>query len=271
MTKGRKGDYEIGYGKLRRSGQFKPGNSGNPHGRKRRAPPPFARGSLFHLLKNPIYCGKIVHKGKVCDGEHEPMVDADLWELVQLQLAQKAPPRKRSTNEPQQVMLRGLMTDPHGRPMVPTYGSSKVKRYACYETRKDLARQGDPSSIRFQRGKLEQHLVSHIELLLNDEHALRRLSGIEEAGALRTLFASAHLHSSQLREIGKCEQALRKLIATISIRSDGIAIGIDPAAVGIEQDSNWSRTAPSRSGGHSVKRGSRSNAVPLTMVDRMTC
>lgn len=29
---------------------------------------PFARGSLFHLLKNPIYRGKIVHKGKVYDG-----------------------------------------------------------------------------------------------------------------------------------------------------------------------------------------------------------
>ena len=91
---------------------------------------PFARGSLFHLLKNPVYRGKIVHKGKIYDGEHEAIVDAELWDAVQAQLAAKAPPRKQSTNQPQQAMLRGLICDPHGRPMVPTYGLSKVKRYA---------------------------------------------------------------------------------------------------------------------------------------------
>lgn len=205
---------------------------------------PFARGSLFHLLKNPIYLGKIVHKGKVYDGEHEPIVEADLWERVQLQLAEKAPPRKRPTNDPQNAMLRGLLTDPHNRPMVPTYGSKRARRYAYYETRKDLARPGDPPGIRFQRGQLEQHLVSHMEQLLNHEHALRRLSGIEEAGALRTMFANAHLLALQLREIGNCELALRSLVASISIRVDGIAIEIDPAAVGIEQGCNWIWTIP---------------------------
>ena len=53
----------------------------------------------------------------------------------------------RATNQPQQAMLRGLITDPHGRPMVPTYGSSKAKRYAYYETHKDLARPGDPPGM----------------------------------------------------------------------------------------------------------------------------
>ena len=95
---------------------------------------------------------------------------------MQAQLAAKAPPRKRSTNQPQQAMLRGLLTDPQGRPMVPTYGSSKVRRYAHYETRKDLARPGDVPGIRYQRGQLERHLIAHLEELLNDEHALRRLS-----------------------------------------------------------------------------------------------
>lgn len=205
---------------------------------------PFARGSLFHLLKNPIYRGKIIHKGKVYDGEHEPIVDAELWEQVQLQLAEKAAPRKRPTNDPQQAMLRGLLTDPHGRPIVPTYGSKGARRYAYYETRKDLARPGDPPGIRFQRGQLEQHLICHIEELLNDEHALRRLSGIEEAGTLRTMFATAHLLALRIREIGRCEQALRNLISTISIRVDGIAIEIDPAGVGIEQDYKWNWTIP---------------------------
>ena len=40
--------------------------------------------------------------------------------------------------------LRGLLTDPEGRPMVPTYTKKGTRRYAYYETRKDLARPADP-------------------------------------------------------------------------------------------------------------------------------
>lgn len=205
---------------------------------------PFARGSLFHLLKNPIYRGKIVHKGKVYDGEHEPIVDEELWELVQMYLAEKAPPRKRPTNEPQRAMLRGLIIDPHGRPMVPTYGSSKIKRYAYYETRKDLSRPGDPPGIRFQRGQIEQHLIGHLEQLLNDEHALRRLSGIEDAGTLRTLFATAHLLALQLREIGKVEHAVQSLVSSITIREDCMAVVLRPGRLGIESDTGWGWSIP---------------------------
>ena len=205
---------------------------------------PFARGSLFHLLKNPVYRGKIVHKGKVYDGEHEAIVDEHLWDAVQAQLAAKAPPRKRSTNEPQQAMLRGLVTDPQGRPMVPTYGSSKTRRYAYYETRKDLARPGDIPGLRFQRGQLDKHLIAHLEELLNDEHALRRLSGIEEAGMLRTMFANAHLLAMQLREIGKVEQALRSLVTSIAIRSDGMSIILRPDVLGITSEAYWTWMLP---------------------------
>ena len=56
---------------------------------------PFRQGSLFHLLKNPIYRGKIVHKGEVYEGEHEAIVDEELWNAVQQRLQKKAPPRRR--------------------------------------------------------------------------------------------------------------------------------------------------------------------------------
>ena len=205
---------------------------------------PFARGSLFYLLKNPVYRGKIVHKGKAYDGEHEAIVDEELWERVQLQLAAKAPPRKRPTNQPQQAMLRGLIRDPRGRPMVPTYGSSKVKRYAYYETRKDLARPDDPPSLRFQRAHLEQHVIGHLEQLLNDEHGLRHLSGIEEAGDLRTLFATAHLLAVQLREIGKAEPAIRSLVTAMSFRADHLEVVLNSAVLTTTTDTAWSWPIP---------------------------
>lgn len=119
-----------------------------------------------------------------------------------------------------------------------------MKRYAYYETRKDLARPGDPPGIRFQRGQLEQHLIGHLQELLGDEHDLRRLSGIEEAGTLRTMFATAHLLAVDLREIDKVEMALRSLVAGISIRADCMEISLKPSALSIETEVNWTWTQP---------------------------
>ncbi len=205
---------------------------------------PFRRGSLFHLLKNPVYRGKIVHKGKVYEGEHEAIVEQALWDAVQAQLAAKAPPRKRPKNDPQQALLRGLLTDPHGRPMVPTYSTRGTRRYSFYETRKDLARPGDPPATRFQRGRLDQHLIDHLKGLLNDEHALRKLSGLEEAGHLRTLFANAHLLALSLDQIAEVEQALRSFVRSITVRSGGIELLLDPMALGVEMEVVWPWTVP---------------------------
>ncbi len=43
---------------------------------------PFTRGSLFHLLKNRIYHGKMVHKDSASPGEHEAIIEEDLWARV---------------------------------------------------------------------------------------------------------------------------------------------------------------------------------------------
>ncbi|TCJ41254.1 recombinase family protein [Parafrankia sp. BMG5.11] len=209
---------------------------------------PFRRGSLFHLLKNPIYRGKIVHKGQVYEGEHEAIVDEDMWDAVQAQLNEKAPPRKRPTNDPQQAMLRGLLTDPHGRPMVPTYATKRSRRYAYYETRKDLARPGDPPATRFVQGQLERHLVVQLTQLLEDEHALRRLSGIEEAGRLRTMFETGRLLACRLAIQGSRETALQDLISAMQVCAERIEVVLnsDALAVGTGRELNWSIALPDR-------------------------
>ena len=38
--------------------------------------------ALYLMLKNRIYRGEIVHKGKAFPGEHAAIVDEDLWRRV---------------------------------------------------------------------------------------------------------------------------------------------------------------------------------------------
>ncbi|MFN5819875.1 MAG: recombinase family protein, partial [Novosphingobium sp.] len=168
---------------------------------------PFARGSLFHLLKNPVYRGKIVHKGKVYDGEHEAIIDEALWDSVQAELAAKAPPRKRPTNDRNEAVLNGMITDPEGRPVVPTYSAKGSRRYSFYETRKDLARPGDPQATRYQQGAFDRQVSTCIGDLLTDEHALRHLANVTDASLLRTIFQAAHGLAGRLNQPGEIAPA----------------------------------------------------------------
>ena len=209
---------------------------------------PFRRGSLFHLLKNPIYRGKIVHKGEIYGGEHEAIVSEDLWNAVQKRLQEKAPPRRRATNDPQPALLRGLLTDPQSRPMVPTYVSKGTRRYAYYETRKDLAQQGDVAATRIGQGHLERHLVIELIVLLEDEHALRRISSEEEGSALRDLFAKAKHAADSLANETHRKKTISQLLAEVQVHLDRIELKLNPEALGSSkgQQWNWKIDLPAR-------------------------
>ncbi|KQZ18200.1 hypothetical protein ASD50_22080 [Mesorhizobium sp. Root552] len=57
-----------------------------------------SRGQIRWMLSNPLYIGKLRHKGKIHEGEHRPILDADLFERVQRQLALGSPRRSSSSN-----------------------------------------------------------------------------------------------------------------------------------------------------------------------------
>src|SRR5712675_1404771 len=54
---------------------------------------PFARGPLYLMLQNRIYRGEIVHKERSYPGEHAAIIDQQLWDMVQAQLAGNAAQR----------------------------------------------------------------------------------------------------------------------------------------------------------------------------------
>lgn len=205
---------------------------------------PFRRGSLFYLLKNPVYRGKIVHKGKAHDGEHEAIVDEDLWERVQMQLQEKAPPRKRPKNDRQNALLVGLLVDRHQRQIVPTYTTKGTRRYAYYETRKDLARPADPPSTRFTQGLLDGHVLHHLGRLLGDDHGLRRLANIEQADLLRAMFEGAKLLAARLTRPSDAHAAIQSLVVLIKVESGSLDLTLKPAALGLANQPCWRFSIP---------------------------
>ena len=73
---------------------------------------------MFHLLKNRIYRGEIVHKSNAYPGEHKAIVAQDLWDKVQAKLADNGPRLQRIANTKHASLLVGLVVDGLGRRMM---------------------------------------------------------------------------------------------------------------------------------------------------------
>ena len=97
---------------------------------------PFSCSGLSALLRNPIYIGKLPHKGIIYEGEHQALVSLDLFEAVQSSLnASPGENRKRSksSSEPQPGrLLKGLLFDSAGFAMTPTHSSRNGVRSNYY-------------------------------------------------------------------------------------------------------------------------------------------
>src|SRR5262249_19404781 len=91
----------------------------------------FGRGALYHLLRNRIYRGEVVHKGIAYPGEHEPIVNEELWNVVQARLSGNLTQRRHAQIE-SGALLAGLISDDRGNRMSPTYTMRLGNRYRYY-------------------------------------------------------------------------------------------------------------------------------------------
>src|SRR5262249_34278637 len=91
------------------------------------------RGPLYWLLRNPVYVGRVSHKGQVFDGKQAPIVDLALWEKAQELLAAKSIGREKRQIAPGGRPLAGRVFDDRGNTMSPSYTSHRSgRRYAYY-------------------------------------------------------------------------------------------------------------------------------------------
>src|SRR2546425_10385930 len=91
----------------------------------------FGVGSLAYLLKNRFYVGEVVYRGEVHRGEHEPIVDRELFDAVQAKLAANAVDRRcRLKGSP--AILTGRLFDDRGNRMSPTHSNKQGVRYRYY-------------------------------------------------------------------------------------------------------------------------------------------
>ena len=92
---------------------------------------PFTYGPLAYLLKNRTYIGETGHAGKWFAGEHDAILERDLFERVQDRLKSNAIGRTKRRTE-SGALLAGLLYDDRDNRMSPTYSVKNGARYRFY-------------------------------------------------------------------------------------------------------------------------------------------
>ncbi len=92
---------------------------------------PFTNGPLAYMLKNRMVLGELNHRGVSYKSEHPAIVDAALFDAVQVKLAQNLNRRDLRKGK-SDALLTGCLFDDRGNLMSPSHAVKKGVRYRYY-------------------------------------------------------------------------------------------------------------------------------------------
>ena len=162
-----------------RSKRREPGDGRGPGGSR------FGPGSLGYLLRNRCYVGEISHKGQIHVGDHEPILERELFDAVQAQLASGAVDRKlKHAGTP--YLLKGKLFDSAGNRMTPSHSVKKGVRYRYYVSQAILG------SRPAEAGRVGRVSAPDIEGQV-EEFLRRRFAGAPGQGLAALALVETHL------------------------------------------------------------------------------
>jgi hypothetical protein len=122
----------------------------------------FAKSSIYRILRNVVYVGKIKHKDEaIYEGEHRAIITHDVWKKTQdiMDGNIRISTRIGTANSP--ALLRGLLFDPEGRALTPTHTRKKDKLYHYYVSTKAI-------KVGYENCKLKTIAASEIDSIIMD-------------------------------------------------------------------------------------------------------
>lgn len=215
---------------------------------------PFSRGALYTLLQNCIYRGEIAHQGNVYAGQHEAIVDPDLWQLVQDKLAANRQERSLSVGAEAPSLLAGLIVDASGSRMTPTHANKRGKRYRYYISTSLLEgnRSAGQGSMRVPAGEIEGLVTDQLRAFLSSR------SNVSEAVApLEICARSLDLVLSRAAELGqgwltlppvRLREFVKAVVQQVAVGEEQIIVRVDRGILaerlGLSSSPGWADGDP---------------------------
>jgi DNA invertase Pin-like site-specific DNA recombinase len=183
---------------------------------------------LYRILNNRVYLGEAVHKGTSHQGEHQALVDRNVWDQVHALIG--TPTRTKRPLGRTPALLKGLIFGPTGAAMSPSHTRKGGKLYRYYVTN-DLLRNGSsPCPIRrVPAAQIEAVVMSQIRTMVQSPEiivatwraAKKTIPGLTE----REVRQELHRFDDMWGELFPVEQA--RIVQLLVLRVDVTDQGAD--------------------------------------------
>ena len=193
---------------------------------------PFSKASLFRLLTNTIYTGNVDFKGTIYNGEHEAIIDTDIWQEVQNKLSRNGSTGGKRVRNKYGALLKGLLyCTPCGTGMVHTYTSRNRKIYRYYVCLNAQQRgwQSCPSKS-INAHEIETAVINHIRGIGRNEKIIAATAAKVRQEGDRLLSALEAEQRGGKRELQRLNEKVQKLVRESFSKGSGKGPALDQLA-----------------------------------------
>lgn len=156
--------------------------------------PPFDKTIMFRLLTNVVYRGKVRYKDEVHEGEHDAIIDEEVFHRVQRLLRSNGRAGGMHVRNKYGALLKGLLhCKPCARAMMHTYtakGNRRYRYYVCYTAQKQGWHACPSKSVPAEQ--LERFVIEQIRAVGRDPAVMAlaldqaRAQALEETAAFES-------------------------------------------------------------------------------------
>ena len=193
------------------------------------------KGYLYKLMNNRVYRGDAMHRGTAYPGEHEAIIDRQLWDRVHAILQES--PRKRANNTRSETpaLLKGLFFTESGVAMTPTStnkGSRRYRYYVSLDVLKNREAADDGALLRLPADTVEAAVIAEIRRLVRTpETTAQVLSALACDGrdlAQADVIGALHQFDGLWAQFFPAEQAriVQLLVQRVTVTRGGLKIDI---------------------------------------------
>ena len=191
----------------------------------------FSRGALYELLSNPVYIGEIRHRKERHPGQHEPIMERELWERAQRQLRDQAARCRTRATKAGPSPLAGKLFDEDGECLYVAGAAKGERRYRYYVSRRLVTGSADKvrNGWRLSGPEIERTVAVAARQLLNDHAAISASAcnlGVG-AGDIPAVLEAAGEWSRRLQSEADSAAALSGLVDKVNLKPGGIELSIN--------------------------------------------
>ena len=196
----------------------------------------FEKKNVRRILQNPMYRGKVRHKGQDYNGQHEAIIDEKTWQQVQACFSQRERPPGIGARRTTVPLLKGLIRCGEcDTCMIPTYTHKQGKQYRYYLCEHQHRGMQDNCAIgRIAAGVIETVVIKQVTRLLKQpEVAVKTIAAANDGLPENDIIRALQSIECVWAELFPAEQAriVNLLLESVVVMTTGIAINIYTAGL----------------------------------------